>query len=192
MTYGCTDPAALNYNLYANVNDGSCKYTPSGNGNGNGNNGNGNNGNGNGSVYLNLCDTNPNLPFCEIDKSGNTNELKTGKTVNTTVSVVKSQLTTAQTLLGSGAASAGTGEEHQLKIKVKEDKYKKEQAESAGKTATSFFDLYSTGQFGKDTFAFGQGSYPKPKQKSPPPEFGDKLKGIGGYRGSMFGRYVGF
>ena len=181
------------------MNDGSCKYTPSGNGNGNGNNGNGNgnngngnNGNGNGSVYLTLCEKDPTLPFCDIDKSGNTNELKTGKTTNTTVSVLKSQLTTAQTLLGSGAASRGTGEDTQLKIKVKEDKYKKEQAESAGKTATSFFDLYSTGQFGQDTFAFGQGSYPKPKQKSPPPEFGDKLKGIGGYRGSMFGRYVGF
>lgn len=131
------------------------------------------------------------MPFCDIDKSGNTNDLKTGKTTNTTVSVLKSQLTTAQTLIGSGAASRGTGEDTQLKIKVKEDKYKKEQAEQQGQTATSFFNLYSTGQFGQDTFAFGQGSYPKTKEKSPPPEFGDKLKGIGGYR-DMFGRYIGF
>ena len=112
---------------------------------------NGEDKNGDDSVYFNLCDVNPNLPFCPNTGNDNTPIIKdTGSTTSTTKVIYDEGLGTVidighsedtstvitvstvgqaniiDTAIGSGVTSAGAGEESELTVEVQTEEEKQQ------------------------------------------------------------------
>ena len=107
--------------------------------------------NGDDSVYFDLCDVNPNLPFCPNTGNDNTPIIKDTGSTSSTIKVIydeglgtvvdmghsddtstvitvstQGQANVVDTAIGSGVTSAGAGEESELTVEVQTEEEKEQ------------------------------------------------------------------